>query len=279
VRKLIASRPFRVIAGLIRQYFEDGVARSSAELAYYLLFSIFPLLIVVNNLISRLELDAELVFQRFGLVLPAEVVGLFTDYLAYISGQDSGLLLWSGLFLTVYMVARAMRSLMRSVTRAYQLERRGVVFVITSFGLSLLLIMGIPVFLVLMVASGALQDLVGQYIDLSPQFVGLLHALGYFVGPVVLFVLLAAFYDLVGGKSYSFRMALPGAGFFVVIWTVATLLFSYYVANMANYSLLYGSIGAIMILMLWLYLTAILLILGGAFNRVLAQERRASDKQ
>lgn len=273
MKKFIKSRPVRAINKLIRFYFEDGVARSAAELAYYLLFSIFPLLIFLSSAVSRLSLNPDELFSSVNIVLPLEISKIFSDYLRYAAGLRSEILLYSGLFLALFAVSRAIRSLMRSVTRAYGMpQRQGIVYLALSFVLSLLLLAGILLLLIFMVIGNSLLDRLGEYITLSPQFMNIITLLSNIVAPVFLFTVLTAFYYAVGARRYSFRKAMPGAAFFLVIWVVATMLFSYYVSNMSNFSILYGSIGAIMILMLWLYITGMLLILGGAFNRVIAEE-------
>ena len=93
-------------------------------------------------------------------------------------------------------------------------------------------------------------------------------------------LLLWAFYYMVGRGEYRPRESLPGAAFALTLWVGVTLGFSYYVANIGSYSLLYGSLSTIMVLMLWLWLTGVALIMGGVFNRAWAEtmrERKSGD--
>jgi membrane protein len=269
--KLFSSRPARVVKSLAKQYFEDSVGRAAAELAYYLLFSIFPLAIVINSLVSRMHLDAQAILESLGSVLPAQVAEVFSNYLDYINGEQSTGLLTTGLVMTIYMWARSMRSLMASGTRAYRIERPKTAHVLLSFGLRLVRVVSILILLVAFMASGALLDRLGRYAVLSPEVIVLARWLSYIIAPVWLFFVLAIFYDVVGGRRYRFRWACPGAAFFVGSWTAATMSFSWYVGSVAGYSALSGSLGAMMILMVWLYITAMLLIMGGVFNRALAE--------
>ena len=93
--------------------------------------------------------------------------------------------------------------------------------------------------------------------------------------PLFLFLVLAFLYAVVGYGKYRFSQALPGAGFAVVLWYLSTTAFSYYVNNMSRDSVLYGSLAAFMVLMLWFYLTGAVIILGGELNHILAD---TSDK-
>ena len=90
-----------------------------------------------------------------------------------------------------------------------------------------------------------------------------LHYLSYPVAIVIALGFLIVLYSLVPPVHIRWRDALPGAGVSLVGWVVLTRCFAYYVDNMGRYSILYGSIGAIIVLMLWLYLTSTTLILGG----------------
>ena len=83
---------------------------------------------------------------------------------------------------------------------------------------------------------------------------------------------------MVGRGQYQLRESLPGAVFALSFWIAATLGFSVYVANMGSYSLLYGSLSTIIVLMLWLWLTGVVLVMGGIFNHVLVTERNARQK-
>ena len=89
---------FRVLRQLGRRYFAHQVGRSAAELAYYLLFSLFPLLIFVNAAVSMLRLSTDMVSQALGAVLPAQAAELVNAYLTYIQGLDAPMLLYACLF-------------------------------------------------------------------------------------------------------------------------------------------------------------------------------------
>ena len=89
----------------------------------------------------------------------------------------------------------------------------------------------------------------------------------------IIFLVLCMLYRMAPKGHLSFRCIFPGALLSTLSWLVISMLFSFYVDNIRNYSLIYGSLGAIMVLMLWLYFTSVLLLFGAEFNQALMDVR------
>lgn len=260
---------------LTRRYFQDQVGRDAAELAYYLLFSLFPLIIFLNAAISTLHLSPGLLTDSLGLALPPQAADLLTTYLHYIQGLDRPFLLYACLVLAVYAVSRSISSLLNSLTRAYRLPRRGAFHALSGIVCAVFLLASVLALLLLMMVSDNLLLWLDQYLTIPSMLIRLWNLLRVLVAPLFLFLMLAFLYAVVGYGKYRFSQALPGAGFAVVLWYLSTTAFSYYVNNMSRYSVLYGSLAAFMVLMLWFYLTGVVIILGGELNHILAD---TSDK-
>ncbi len=260
----------RVTRELIRRYFRDQVGRDAAELAYYELFSLFPLIIFLNMVLSTLHLSPDRLTQSLGLMLPPQATDILTTYLDYIQGLDTPFLLYACLVLTVYAVSRAIASLLTSLSQAYGIKRRGAFSAISSVVCAVLLLGSIFVLLVLAMVSDNLLLWLDQYITVPDLLISLWGLLRTLVAPLYLFFVVTCLYAVVGYGKYRLTQAMPGAGFAVVLWYLSTTAFSYYVNHMSRYSLLYGSLAAFMVLMLWLYLTGVVIILGGQLNHVLA---------
>lgn len=262
---------------LVRRYFRDQVGRDAAELAYYLLFSLFPLIIFLNAAISTLHLSSDVLMDSLGLALPSQASDILAAYLSYIQGLDTPFLLYACLVLAVYAVSRSISSLMNSLTRAYGLNRQGVFHVAAGVICAVLLLASVVVLLALMMVSQNLLLWLDQYITVPALLIRLWDLLRVLVAPLFLFIMLAFLYAVVGYGRYRFSQALPGAGFAVVLWYLSTTAFSYYVNNMSRYSVLYGSLAAFMVLMLWFYLTGVVIILGGELNHILADYSDKGD--
>lgn len=273
-----AKTALRVIRQLVRRYFRDQVGRSAAELSYYLLFSLFPLLIFLNVAISTLQLSTDMLTDSLGLVLPPQAAEIVTVYLAHIQGLDTPVLLYACLFLAVYAISRAITSLLRSLSRAYRITRQGRFNLAAGVILAVLLLVSLIVLLLLMMVSENLLLQIDRYITLPDLLIRLWDLLRMMLAPAYMFLVLACLYAVVGYKRYRFWQALPGAGFAVVTWFLATTGFTYYISSATRYSLLYGSLAAVMVLMLWFYLTGAVIVLGGELNHILANQNDNVDK-
>lgn len=266
----------RVVRQLTVRYFQDMVSRSAAELAYYLLFALFPTLIFLNAALSLLHLSEESLPANLGAVLPPQVLEIISSYLSYIQGLDARVLLYACLVLAVYAISRAMVSLMRSVSRAYRIPRQGFLNSIIAVVMAVAMMAVTVLLLVLLMVSENLLLQINQVITVPPVLIRIWGFLRLTVAPLLMFGFLAGFYAVVSFGKYTFLQALPGAGAAVVSWFVLTTGFSYYMSNFSRYSILYGSLAAFMVLMLWLHLTGTVFIMGGELNHALAQAKRSA---
>jgi len=265
------SRVLTVLRRLGKRYFRDQVGRSAAELSYYLLFSVFPLLIFLNVAVSMLDLSPSVLSDSLGVVLPPQAAEILSAYLNYIQGLDTPLLLYACLFLTVYAISRAITSLLRSVSRAYRINRQCRFHRAAGIVLAVVLLCSILVLLVLTMVSESLLRELDRFFTIPDLLIRLWNLLRMMAAPTFMFLVLAGFYTVVGHGRYRFWQSLPGAGFTVLVWFLATTGFSWYVSRAARYSLLYGSLAAFMVLMLWFYLTGAVIILGGELNHILIE--------
>lgn len=269
-------RPVYIPMRLVERYFKDGVAHAAAELAFFLLFSLFPLLMVLNSLLGLAHLS-EVTILNATQFLPADVQQILVNYMTFLGSNDSvrPLLLGSGL--TLYFLSRAVRSIMYSMRRIYRcstghtmLHNLLVSLILTA---GLLLLLGASIFLI--VVGQEFLQLVMRWFPMLYSGLMLVRYLGYPAAIVIALVFLMLLYRLVPPVRMGWKAALPGACTSLMGWIVLTRCFAYYVDNMARYNILYGSIGALIVLMLWLYLTSTTLILGGVLNHVLAETKRS----
>ncbi len=151
-RALPRNRFLRGCSLLLRRYFRHDVARDSAALAYYLLFTLFPFLIFISSLLGLLDLDIAGILQTLSEIMPREVTELIGGYLTYVSQTSSRQMLWFGLVFSIYFPMRAANCLMRSVRKAYHLTppTKPLAHVIKTLLFTVLLIVTIILSLVLM---------------------------------------------------------------------------------------------------------------------------------
>lgn len=262
---------------LVRRYFADGVAHAAAELAFFLLFSMFPLLMVLNSLLAFAHIPEDAVLSVTQL-LPDDVQEIIMGYLSYLGTTESLRPLLVGAVLTIYFLSRVVRSLMYTMSRVYgRKNHRGAVhntLVSILMTAGFLLLLAASLFLI--VIGVELIAIIEKWIPMVRRGFELIRLLGYpiAIGVIVFFLLMI--YWLLPPARIRWRDALPGAVFSLAGWMILTRAFAYYVDNMGRYSILYGSIGALIVLMLWLYLTSTTLIMGAVLNDELADRRQSA---
>lgn len=263
---------------LIRNYGQHNVGKNAAALAYYLLFAIFPLLIFASNLLGLLELDVFSITQTLSSFLPKDVVGLIESYLVYISHASGHFLLWFSLVFSIWFPMRAVKGLMDDVRLAHHLSKPP-----NSLKYRLRQLIYTVVFLVVIILTLALSTL-GEHVlgyigrllpENTPRISGFIpdfwQYLRFIPMALLMFAALGALYALSMDRRPPIRQIMPGIIAALISWMVVSIGFSFYVENFAHYSLIYGTMGAMIVLLMWLYMTALVLILGAEFNAALTE--------
>lgn len=270
--RLSRYRVFRFGERLVRGYLNHDVGKSSAALAYYLLFSFFPFLIFVSTLVGFLELEP-LSLNTLHNLLPREVIELINAYLLHVTQLKSGNLLAVSLIVSLWLPIRAVDSLMRAVNTAYgvkaprpTIRHQIVVVLFTLFLMAVVL----GTLVLLLVGRGVLTFLARYFLVIGP-FIGLWNMLRFPLMAAAFFLALGALYWVAPGITGPRRRVFPGAAAALASWLVFSLGFSFYVEHIANYSVLYGALGGIVVLLLWLYATATVLIMGAEVNGALGE--------
>ena len=262
-----------------RRYFDHHVGRDSAALTYYLLFALFPLLIFLSNLVGIMSVDISGFLHEIRAFIPQEALDIIEQYLIYVGRDSSPRLLWFSLVFSVYFPYRAAGSLMVSVRRAYgehkptQFVRHQLKLLLYTLSLILMIVLSIG----LSVVGGRVLNFCSEhlsgYIALSDGFISLWSGLRFAILGGIVFFPTAMMYGL-AQEARKMNRIWPGTVFSLVMWLVLSFLFSYYVEKVARYSVIYGTLGAVIVLLLWLYLASVMLIMGAEFNSVLMVLRK-----
>ena len=268
------NRLFYLVKRMIYRYFSDGIPQAAAELSYFLLFSMFPLLMFVNSILAQLDITLEGITPVLEM-LPKSLQRLITGYLAQLSGTPSFSPMLIGIGLTLYFLSRAVRSMMRTVNDTYHVEvTRGMVKdVLISLGITAGFLLSVVCSFGLVVAGRTLLRLLPQAFPIPQAALDVTHDAGFLVMIAFIFAFLMLFNRIVPNLHLKFREVWPGALFSLVAWILVSWAFSFYVDNMARYSVLYGSLGTIIVLMLWLYIVSMLLLMGPQLNHTLVVMR------
>ncbi|WP_295742849.1 YihY/virulence factor BrkB family protein [uncultured Oscillibacter sp.] len=273
----LPRNPFLRGAYLMAQrYLRHNVGIQSAALAFYLLFMIFPFLIFISALLGLLRLDVAGILLALGEIMPRGVVDLIEVYLTYVSRNPSLRLMMFGLVFSIYFPMRATNSLMRSVRTAYHLgpPRGPARHMLKTLLYTVLLIVTIAAALALMTVGDRVLGYAVVHFRL-PSFVAEAWARLRFPAVAVLcYFALFFLYAMAQDTRQPWRNIWPGTLAALAAWMALSWLYAFYVDNIANYSLLYGSIGTVIALLIWLNMSSVVLIMGAELNGTIMSLRK-----
>lgn len=253
-------------------YFKRRVSRSSAELAYFLILSCFPILICVNAFVGRLDLDVNAITNAVDHILPKESLSIITEYLTYIGENQSTALLIGGISMTLFSASAAFRALMDVMAdidghSSYQ----GLGQVLASVVNSILFLLIIFVSILVLLTGNWLFQLLELSLPWLAQVVAYWQMIRFFLlfGLMLLFVLLT--YHMAAPRGGGRKIILPGALFSTITLVASAGLFSWFIGLSSRYAMVYGSLTSVILLLVWLYLCGNLLIIGYLMNHVLTE--------
>ena len=278
VNKLLRTHPaLRFAADAADVYFSKRVGRAAAELAYFLILTFFPIMICVSAFLDRLHLNLVSLLKQADPFLPEGVTALFQDYLTYIDTNQSAAMLVSGAFLTILFASAAVRGLMNMMDELYgRATFQGLWQLIASVLFSVLLLITIYLSLAVVMTGNWFFRLLGQTLGLD----GLVERFSVWqwgkyallLSMVFLFILLL--YRFAAPLEKPRPPVVPGALAASVALATASAIFSFLMSNSTRYSLVYGSLASVIIMLVWLYLCGNILIMGNVINYVLFAHRR-----
>ncbi|NLM75490.1 MAG: YihY/virulence factor BrkB family protein [Clostridiaceae bacterium] len=257
---------------LIKRCSEDNITQYAYHLTYALLLSFFPFLIFLITLIGYSQLDSSVVLTSLRNFLPDDVYNLISGIvIEVVDNQQDGLMSFSIIF-AIFSASGGFRAFMRASNRAMRIEEKRNIIVqyILSIFWVILLALGIILALLGIVFGEYLINLTYKFFT-SAASSKLLHVFRIIIPQIFIFLLFLSFYMFVPAEKICFRCAITGTVFTTSAWIIFTMGFQYYVNNFANYSRFYGTLGAVVALMLWLSLTSIIMLIGVEINALLME--------
>ena len=283
LRRVLSLPPVSFVLEVAGLYARLGVSRSAAALAYYLVLTLFPLLMCVNYFIGLFHLDLEHLLLPLEQMLPPGSLTIMGDYLRYVSQTHSPALLLAGLFTILISASAGLRTLFLTMDSLHGVvPLRSVRRFLLSFVLSLLFLATIYLSMVVIFTGDWFFGLLREQLPPRLSELLLLDALSelwWWMRYLLLFcfVLLLV---LIVYRSGTPRGALSrravllsslGASLTIV---GASVVFSWFIGMSSRYALVYGSLASLIILLVWLYLCGNILLLGAVVGRVLDHRLR-----
>lgn len=269
----------QVVAGVSK----DELTGYSAQLAYYFFLSLFPSLLFITAVLAFLPIHHRTgeMLGVLGQALPKQALTLVKGNLADILHQHKDGLLSFGIAYAVYSASNAVIAIGTGLNQAYEVPEERPYWRLLLMGISLVL--GLA--LVILIAFGIFFGgplLAGMVAKHLPRMHILVTAVSIIRWPILLFAMVlitAMLYYFTPNVRQSWRWLTPGSLFAVLGWIATSLLFAFYVNHFGSYNKTYGSIGAIIVLLTWMYLSGLVLLIGGEINAVLKHVGEGVDKK
>jgi membrane protein len=266
------------------EFSEDEVADRAAALAYYFLFALFPALLFLTALLGLLPIPnlMDRLMAYVAQALPGDAASIIQKTLGEIVSGAGGGLLSIGVLGALWAGSNGMSSIMSALNVAYDVKESRPWWKAKLLAIGLTL--GFSVFilsaLVLIVFGPKIGEKVAGVVGLGTVFTFVWNIVSIPVVMVLVAIGIGLVYYLAPNVEQHWRWVTPGSAVALVLWLVASFALRFYVTNFANYNATYGSIGGVILLMLWLYLSGMALLLGAEVNAEIehaAARRGAAD--
>ncbi len=260
-----------IIKELYIRFIKDEVAALSAQLTYYLLLSFFPFLIFIITILSYTPIAHNEVLSNLSNFLPMETYKMVMSIINEILATRSTSLLSIGMIATIWTASHGINAIIRGINKAYN-EQESRPFWKTK-GMAIFFTIALAFAILFTFVAIVLGKLLGTklfgFLGISSVFQILWSILRYAIPLTGLVLIFTFLYRYTPNCKVKFKGVLPGAVFSTFGWIIISIGFSYYVNNFNNFTKAYGSIGGIFVLLIWLYISSIIILLGGEINATL----------
>lgn len=256
---------------LIKRTLENELMLMANALTYKLLIAIFPFIIFLMTLVGFFNLNLQEYLLEIGKTLPKPIENILIVFIKEVIQTKSVSLLSTSFLVTIYSASTGFNSIIQGLNRAYEQEdtRNFILKRGTSVMLVFIFAILVNFSLLLFIFSDYIKNLIIKYTSLEfiPYFLDSLFL--YIFIAIILLVMVLVIYKISISKKVTLKSILPGAITTVIAWLVLSKGFNIYINNFSRYSKIYGSIGSIFVLVIWINMISLILLLGGQVNAVL----------
>jgi membrane protein len=269
----------------VSEFSEDNLSDSAAALTYYAVLSIFPALLALVSIVGLVGdpvTITKVLTDIVGSIGPKSAVDALKGPIQGVtkSGGTAGILLIVGIAAALWTASGYVGAFIRASNVIYEVEegRSFIKLRPLQMLVTLILVLLLALVLLAVVLTGPIAGAVGAAVGLGSTVVTIWNIAKWpvlFLVVVLMFAVL--YYSAPNAKLRGLKSILPGAALAVVVWLVASAAFAFYVANFGSYNKTYGSLGAIIIFLVWLWLTNVAILLGAELNAERERSRQLRD--
>lgn len=263
----------------IKKIGDDDIFALGAQLAYYMVLSFIPFLMFLMTLVGFSHLNSDAVLNLLSNVMPTEAFNLIQSTVIEIVDREQTGLLWISIALAIWVSSSGFKAVIKGLNKAYGVKetRSYIKLKLISMIYTILLALIVIATLFLFVFGDVIGDFFINVLE-HPEFIYYIWNMLRYVVVILIMILFFMFlYNATPCVRLGWLEVIPGAVITTLGWISISYIFAYYVNNFSNYSRLYGSLGAVFMFMTWMFITSMILILGGEINAVLAEKNRLKD--
>ena len=248
----------------------DEISLLSANLSYYFILSLFPMLIVALALTPYFKIDQQFLLERIQNFAPGDLGNYLFDMISEVLNNKNNTIITVGIVFTLWSASSGIYGIIIAFNNAFRV-RDGRIWIVTkliSVVITALFLVGMFVVLALVVFGKQLTYLLFHKFNLDEGFYNLWSVLNYSFPILFTFIVFVFLYIMGPNLKLKAISILPGSIFATVSWTLVSRLFGYYIDHFSSYIKTYGTIGAFMAFIIWLYITGYILIIGAEINAI-----------
>ena len=253
-----------------KEFMADDCLGLAAQLAYYFFLALFPTLLFLLALASFFPLGdfAANAVESLRTVAPPDILNIIREQIERISNGDDGGLLTVGALGALWSSSAALISIVSALNRAYDIEegRPWWKVRLVAIGLTLTLAVLVLVSFALILAGPTVAESLANRTGLGPVFEWTWKIVQWPLVFALVTTAVGVVYHFGPDAEQSWEWVTPGAVVATVLWLVVSLVFKLYVSNFTDYNAAYGTIGGVMVLLLWFYLSGLALLAGAEMN-------------
>jgi len=248
----------------------DEISLLSANLSYYFILSLFPMLIVALALTPYFKIDQQFLLEKIQSYAPGDLGDYLFDMISEVLNNKNNTIITVGIVFTLWSASSGIYGIIIAFNNAFRV-RDGRIWIVTkliSVVITALFLVGMFVVLALVVFGKQLTYLLFHKFNLDEGFYNLWSVLNYSFPILFTFIVFVFLYIMGPNLKLKAISILPGSIFATVSWTLISRLFGYYIDHFSSYIKTYGTIGAFMAFIIWLYITGYILIIGAEINAI-----------
>lgn len=255
---------------LLKRISKHNIFGYGAQMAYFFVLSVFPFMIFLFGILTRFSMSYGGFFDGLSKIVPNEVIMIMGDYVSAVAPRANVNFLSVTALITIWSASRGIHELRQAINRAYGVKplkkywRKRFLSIIYTIALMISI-----VFALTLPSMGAdfvlfMENIFG--LDLGFIKLFLAYRWPFIIG--FFFAVISLFYYVSFDLHNRWKEVIPGTLFAMGGWVALSAGFSMFVNNFSRYTIIYGSLEAIIVLMIWLYMSSIVLVLGGEINSI-----------